>query len=178
MAATFTRVNGVLVDTSKASIDTGRYLDPAFQAPGSYSANIAFPLQTVASASLMYRGQGCAISLATGMLVPPSAPNSIPAGVLLDDITPYVAAKGTKVTFITRGKVRTYAGAALTIGQAVTMDTSASFCGFVPWASTMSPNLIHGHAFPLDDGSAENGASAASTMAQGDNIFVSLLMGA
>lgn len=176
MGVTFTRVNGVLVDPVQART-LSLYPDPSFQGAGSSAANLAQPLQTVASQSLCYRGMPIFTSQVSGMLVPPSsAVASTFAGVLLDDLTAYVVARGTKIAYVRSGRVRSYAAIAMPIGQAVMADTAASFGGFKPWASSAANPTPHGYAYPLDDGSTANGATAASTMAQGDNIFVDLAL--
>lgn len=176
MGATFTRVNAVLVDTSQAATDIGLYPDPQFQGTGSYSSNLAQPLTTVASQGGCYRGMPIAVSIQSGQLVPVNASGAAYVGVLTDDLTAYVVARGTKVGYVKRGRVRTYAAGALAVGGPVKIDTAAGFSGFKAWVSgTDAADLLRGHAFPVDDGSAENGATAASTMAQGDTIFVDLL---
>lgn len=176
MGATFTRVNGVQVDTSQISTDIGLYPDPQFQGSGSYSASLAQSLTTVASQGGCYRGMPIGVSIVTGMLAPISASGVQYIGVLVDDLTAFVLAKGTKITYAKRGRVRTYAAGALAVGDPVKADTAVAFSGFKKWVSgTDAADLLRGHAFPVDDGSAENGATAASTMAQGDTIFVDLL---
>lgn len=172
MGVTFTRVNGVAVDTSQIRT-SDLYPDPGFNG-GSYAANLAQPLTTTASQSLCYRGMPVGVSPSTGMLVPISASGATYIGALLDDLTAYVIARGTKVAFVHSGKIRSYAAIAMPVGQLVIPDTAASFGGFKPFASSAAFPSPVGQAFPLDDGSAENGSSAASTMAQGDNIFVNL----
>jgi hypothetical protein len=176
MAATFTRVNGVLVDPFQSTTDTGLYPDPQFANAGSYSANLAQPLTTVASQGACYRGMPIGISPSSGMLVPISASGAVYAGVLVDDLTAYVIAAQRKVTFVRKGRVRSYAAGALTIGDPVKADVASTFSGFKKWVTgTDGAELLKGYAYPVDDGSAENGASAASTMAQGDTIFVNLI---
>lgn len=175
MPLTYARVNGVLVDPNQSRTNDA-YLDPQFQNTGSYAANVAQPLQIVASSGACYRGMPIGQSPSSGMLVPINASGAVYRGVLLDDLTAYVVARATKVAFAHSGRVRSYAAAALTAGAPVSPDTSASFSGFKPWASTAANPTPVGYAWPLDDGSAENGSSAATTMAQGDTIFVDLTL--
>lgn len=175
MAATFKRVNSVVVDPFTARIYDA-YIDPGFLAPsGAFVANLATELTVVASASQCFRGQPAGLSATTGKIVPISTAGASFAGVLGSDLTAYVAARGTKFALVRSGKVRSYAGGALAIGDPVKADTSAQFSGFVKWiAGTDAANLFVGRAFPLDDGSASNGANAVLTMAQGDQMFVEL----
>lgn len=175
MAATFKRVNSVVVDPFTARIYDA-YIDPGFLAPaGAYVANLATELNTVASSSQCFRGQPAGLSTTTGKIVPISTAGAVFGGVLVSDLTAYVAARGTKFALVRSGKIRTYAGAALTLGDPVKADTSAQFSGFTKWiAGTDAGDLLVGHAFPLDDGSASNGATPVTTMAQGDQMFVEL----
>jgi len=177
MAATFARINAVAVDPQHLMTDTGLYPDPQLQPGGSFSSNVVPIVGPTASYGQLWRGMGIALNPATGFLVPPSASGAVPMGILVDDLTSYVLARGVKITFAKRGRVRTYAGAAMTVGQNAKIDTSANFCGVVPWVKgTDDPSLIVGKVAPLDDGSAENGASATTAINQGDTIFVDLLV--
>ena len=175
MPAPFTRVNGVLVDPAHSqTVDF--YPDPSLQTGGANAASVVpIPGTTVASGGVLFRGQPIAVSQTTGMLVPANAASSSACGVLLDDLTAYVVARGTKIAVVKRGRIRSYAGGSLTVGDPVKFDVSSTFTGFKKWVSgTDAADLLVGHAYPTDDGSAENGASAGTTMALGDTIFVTL----
>lgn len=177
-ASTFARVTSVLVDPALTTTDTGLYPDVSLQ-PAGLNASSVVPINgTTASAGQMWRGMPAYYLPTTGKLVPPNnaaSGTAVFVGVLVDDLTAYVVARGTKVTFAKRGRVRTYAGATLLAGQPVKPDTSTPYAGFIPWVDgTDSVQLLAGRAYPLDDGSASNGATAASSMAQGDTIFLDL----
>lgn len=175
MAATFTRVNGVLADTFTAKT-RGLYPDASLAA-GQANASSVVPITgPTATYGQLWRGMPVGILPTTGKLVPMNASGAVYAGVLIDDLTAYVLARGTKVAYATSGRVRSYAGGNLTVGDPVKADTSANFSGFVKWvAGTDAVDLRVGHAFPLDDGSASNGSTAAVSMVQGDSIFVELI---
>lgn len=180
-ASTFARVTSVLVDPFQTTTDTGLYPDASLL-PGSTSASTVVPINGVtATVGQMWRGMPAYVNTSTNRIVAPNAASatSVFVGVLVDDLTAYVVARGTKITFAKRGRVRTYAGASLIVGQPVKPDTGAAnsgnFAGFIPWVDgTDSVQLLAGRAYPLDDGSAGNGAPSASTMAQGDTIFLDL----
>ncbi|GAC1334040.1 MAG: hypothetical protein NVSMB14_01040 [Isosphaeraceae bacterium] len=175
MGATFNRVNAVVVDTFATTTDTGLYPDASLGAGGVNASSVVPYVGVIASYGQLWRGMPVSILPSTGKLVPPNAAGAIAVGVLTDDLTTYKLAQQVKITFAKRGRIRSYAGAALTMGQSVKVDTSANFSGFVPWvAGTDDPSLRVGRVFPLDDGSASNGASAATSMAQGDTIFVEI----
>lgn len=168
--STFKKINAVVVDLSFAQAHDA-YLDAGFATGGAFAGAVAQELQTQASTGVCYKGMPMAENVSTGTLVPISqASNTAQArfvGVTIEDITPYVVAKGVKISTARRGKVRSYAGATLTHGQPVKPDTSAAFSGFVPWVSgTDDATLLAGYAYPLTDGNA---------IAQGDQIFVELV---
>jgi len=125
----------------------------------------------------MYRGMPAAVSKTSGKIVPINtasvAANAFFAGILIEDITAYVAAKGTKIALAQRGRLRSYAGGVMAIGDPVKVDTTAAFSGFLKWVDgTDDPALKVGHAFPIKDGSDGNAPTVA--IAQGDQIFVDL----
>lgn len=181
MGATFNRVNGVLVDPWSAQTND-YYADPSLLTGSSNAAAVVPITGSTATYGQLWRGMPVYLNPNTGMLIPPNDPNAssiastaVYAGVLIDDLTTFALARGTKIAVVRKTRVRSYAGGSLTIGQPVKPDTSANFSGFVAWVDgTDDIQSFVGNAFPLDDGSAENGASAATTMAQGDNIFVNL----
>lgn len=179
MGSTFARINGVLVDPLTAQVNS-LYLDSSLQA-GSTNASAVVPVTgSTAAYGQMYRGMPVLINTATGQLVPANASTVASmtvayAGVLVDDVTQFSLARGTKVSYIFRGRVRSYAGGALTVGDYVKVDTSTNFSGFLKWVDgTDDPNLRVGQYMPIDDGSAENGSSAGTSNVQGDAIFVNL----
>lgn len=177
-ASTFARVTSVVVDPNMTVTDTGVYPDNSLLAGGLNASSVVPINGPTASAGQLWRGMPAYILPTTNKLVPPNnaaSGTAVFVGVLVDDLTSYVLAKGTKVTFAKRGRVRTYAGASLTAGQPVKPDTSTPYAGFIPWVDgTDSVQLLAGRAFPLDDGSASNGSSAAVSMSQGDVIFLDL----
>lgn len=175
MAATFKRVNGVTVDPFTAKI-ADAYVDAGFATGGAYAANLATELNTTASTGACFRGMPVAIASGSGKIVPifvASTAAARYAGVLVTDLTAYVVARGTKLALQKSGRVRSYAGGALNVGDPVKADTSAAFSGFVKWVSgTDAADLLLGFAFPINDGS--DGNAPTLTMAQGDQIFVDL----
>lgn len=178
MAATFKRLNTVVVDSRLAVIQDA-YVDSGFQPGGSFSANLANQLSVVASTGACYRGMPVGLSITSGKIVPASeigAARAVYGGVLSSDITSYVAGRGTKLAIVRGGRIRSYAATALAIGDPVKADTSAAFSGFAKWiAGTDATDIRLGHAYPIDDGSASNGANVTLAAAQGDQIFVELL---
>lgn len=173
MPATFNRVTSVTVDTTFDQTDTGLYPDAQFASGGSFAASVVPLTGPTATYGQLWRGMPIGVNPASGRLVPPSASGAVIVGVLLDDLSAFVLAKGTKVTFVKRGRVRSYAGGNLNAGDPVKVDTSANFSGFTKWTSgTDAVELRIGRAFPLDDGSATGTPSTA--MVQGDTIFVDL----
>lgn len=185
-ASTFARVTSVIVDPAFTQTDIGRYPDPLLLSGGADNSAIvpaSGPAGLTAQVGQLWRGMPIYLNNATGKLVPPNTSASTTSayvGVLADDLTTFVLARGTKVGFVKKGRVRSYAGASLKVGDPVKPDTGASnsgaFAGFIKWIDgTDSVQLRVGYAYPLDDGSASNGSTAASTMAQGDVIFVDLI---
>jgi hypothetical protein len=175
--STFKRVNSVVVDPAFLKSRDG-FLHPNFNG-GAFAANLAQENSVTASSGACYRGMPIGLDPATATLVPISASGAAYYGVLEVDITAYTVARGSKIAIVNEGRVRSYAGAALTVGQAVKADTSAGFAGFVPFVEgTDADHLLAGYAFPLDDGSASHtGANAptpATAIAAGDIIFVDL----
>lgn len=175
--STFKRVNAVVVDPAFSKVRDG-FLHPQFN-QGSYTSNLAQENNTTASTGACYRGMPIGLDAATATLVPINASGAAYYGVLEVDITSYTVARGSKIAIASKGRVRSYAGAALTPGQAVKADTSAQFSGFVPFVEgTDAAHLRVGVAFPLDDGSASHTGASAPTPAvainQGDIIFVDL----
>lgn len=176
MASTFTRINSVVVDPLLTRT-TDFYVDPSLQPGGANAGALATELNPVASTGALFRGMPVAVSKTTGKIVPINlasvSANAFYAGVSIEDITAYVAAKGTKIALVTSGKIRSYAGGAMAIGDPVKADTSAAFSGFVKFiAGTDDPTLNVGNAFPINDGSDGNAPTVA--IAQGDQIFVTL----
>jgi hypothetical protein len=176
----FPRVNGALVDAHTAQTNS-LYADPSLFA-GSTNASAVVPyLGSVAQYGQLWRGMPVFINTVTGKLVPPNdagvaGSTSVYTGVLHDDITTWTIARGVKITYIQRGRVRSYAGGALTVGDWVKPDTSANFSGFVKWADGVDDVKDRvGQFLPLDDGSALSGATAGTTAVQGDTIFVNLV---
>ena len=177
MATTYTRVNSVLVDPTQARTRDA-YLDAGWAT--TYASNTAQELSPNASSGGAYRGMPVAFASATAKIVPinvATAPASTSAakyfGVLLSDITPFRVAANTKVGVAHAGRVRSYAAGSLKYGDPVKPDLSANFAGFSKWVEgTDELELLVGHAFPIADGS--DGAAPATTMAQGDIIFVDL----
>jgi|SRR5579872_239922 len=180
MATTFTRINAVVVDES-FSRRADAFLDPAWAA-GTYAANQATDLNPLASSGGCYRGMPVALASATGKLVPISqvtVPASTSAaryyGVLAEDISAFVVARNGKVPVVHAGRVRSYAGGTLQTGDPVKPDITTGFNGFVKWVDgTDSVELRVGHAYSTLDGS--DGNSPGVTMAQGDTIFVDLVL--
>ncbi len=180
MASTFARVSGVLVDAHTAQINS-LYPDPSLLA-GSTNASAVVPV-TGSSAlyGQLWRAMPIFINNLTGKLVPPNdagvaGSTSVYTGVLVDDFTNYKLAQGTKVSYIQHGRVRSYAGGTLTVGDWVKPDTSANFSGFVKWVDGTDDVIYRvGQFLPIDDGSAENGSSAGTGAVQGDTIFVNLV---
>lgn len=180
MASTFKRVNAVVVDPIVTRIGDA-YIDAGFATGGAYAANLATELNTVASTGACFRGMPVAIASSTGKLVPINLASGTAstaaarfAGVLLNDLTAYAVARGTKFAIAKSGRVRSYAGGALVVGQPVKPDTAAAFGGFVAWVSgTDTSEQLAGWAFPIADGS--DGSAPTTTMAQGDQIFVDLI---
>lgn len=177
MASTFKRINAVVVDpfTSKTR---DAYADAGFAAGGAYVGNLATELNTTASTGACFRGMPVALSTTTGKIVPINQASTAAAafaGVLIGDLTAYQVGRGTKIALATNGRIRSYAGGALTVGDPLKADTSAAFGGFVKWVSgTDSVDLRVGHfAGGLSDGS--DGNAPVVTAAQGDQIFVDLL---
>lgn len=170
MASTFKRVNGVEVDSRLTRV-VDHYLDPGFTS-GAYVSNSTPQNSTIASSGACYRGMPVGLNTANGKLVPISTAGATFRGVLLLDLTGLVIAKNSKVAVATSGRIRSYAGGALNIGDPVKADTSAQFNGFVK--AIVGTDIVVGHAYPIDDGSASNGVSAAISMVQGDTIFVEL----
>jgi|SRR5579872_33923 len=167
MAATFTRVNSVVVDES-FSQTTDAFLDPGFAA-GTYNANLALELNPLASTGALYRGMPISIASGSAGIIP-YASTAQYGGVLLQDITAWQVAKNGKIGLIRKGKIRSYAGGALTVGQEVKPDPAGN--GFVAWVSgTDAVDLRVGRAYPTQDGST---GTAGTAMAQGDTIFVDL----
>jgi len=175
VASTFKRVNSVVADPNLTrTVDA--YVDPGFQAGGAYAANLATDLTTVASTGACFRGMPVALASGTGKIVPINLASTAAArfaGVTIEDISSYVVARGVKIALARFGRIRSYAGGALAVGDPVKADTSAAFSGFVKWVSgaDLSDSLV-GFAFSLNDGS--DGNAPTLTMAQGDQIFVDL----
>jgi hypothetical protein len=174
VASTFKRVNSVLVDPVFSQV-TDAYPDPLFSS--TYAANVAQELNTTASTSVCYRGFPIARSVSTGKLVPinvaSNTANAVYEGVLVGDLTAYVVGRNTKIAVAKRGRVRSYAGGTIVPGGPVKADTAAAFSGFVAWVSgTDGAHLLAGYAYPIADGS--DGNPPATTIAQGDQIFVDL----
>ncbi len=180
MPAQFPRVNGVLVDPHTAQINS-LYPDPSLLA-GSTNASSVVPITgSSAQYGQLWRGMPVYINNTTGKLVPPndagvSGSTSIYTGVLVDDLSSFKLAQGTKVSYIMRGRIRSYAGGALMVGDWVKPDVSANFSGFVKWVDGTDDVIYRvGQFLPIDDGSAENGSSAGTAAVQGDSIFVNLV---
>lgn len=176
MPATFNRVNAVIVDAFTAKT-ADAYVDAGFAAGGAYVNNLATELNTTASTGACFRGMPVALSVTTGKIVPISQASSTAQaryfGVLIGDLTAYVVGRGTKFAVAKSGRIRSYAGGALNIGDPVKADTSVAFGGFVKWvAGTDADDLLLGNAYPLADGS--DGSAPTTSMAQGDQIFVDL----
>lgn len=175
MPNTFPRVTSPNVDTSFNQTDTGLYPDAQLFTGGSFAAAVIPIIGQTASLGQLWRGMPAAVDPTTGRITSPAASGAVCRGVLLDDMTTYILAKGTKVTFIKKGRVRSYAAGTLAFGDPVKMDTASNFGGFKKFiAGTDDPTLNVGRAFPLDDGSTSNGQSNAVAMAQGDTIFIDL----
>jgi len=171
---TTTRINAVVVNGFDVSTDQGHYADPTLYAGGTY-ASCTVPIEgnPIATAGQLFRGMPAFLSPLTMMLCPPNASGAIYIGTLYDDVTQLRLARGTKIGVATRGQRRVYAGASMSAGSLVKPDLSTVFTGYVPWVSgTDAESLKAGIVFPLDDGSAENGASAAITIAAGDTVFL------
>lgn len=170
---TFTKVNAVVVDQSFSQTKDAA-LDAGFASGGSFVNQLApagAELSQVASVGTLAKGMPVAINASTGTIQPISQASSSAqarfGGVLEVDITPARVATGRRVALARRGRVRSYAGAALTSGQPVKADTSGAFSGFVPFVvGTDTPDLLAGYAYPLTDG---------LSIAQGDTIFVDLV---
>jgi hypothetical protein len=173
MPSTFPRVTSVSVDTTFNQSGTGLYPDASLQSGGGSVAAVVPLIGNTASYGQLWRGMIAAISPTTGKLVPPNASGAVPIGVLYDEVSAYLIASGRKIGYIKKGRVRTYAGGNMTVGDLAKADTSANFCGVVKWVDgTDDPDLIVGRVAPLDDGSTSNGATAATAMVQGDTIFL------
>lgn len=176
MAATFTRVNSVIVDPLLTRTRDA-YVDPSFSVGGAFAANLASEMNPTASTGAAFRGMPLALASGTGKIVPINVASTAAAkycGVAIEDITAYVSAKGTKIAFATSGRVRSYAGGALNLSDPVKADTSAAFSGFVKWVSgTDGDDLRLGHVAFINDGS--DGNAPAVSAAQGDTIFVDLI---
>ncbi len=181
-ASTFARVTSVIVDPAFLQTDMGKYPDASLIAGGANASSIvpaSGPSGLTATVGQLWRGMPIFMLQNTGKLVPPNnaaSGTAVYQGILIDDLTSFVLARGTKITYAKKGRVRSYAGAALNDGDPVKPDTTATFAGVLKWVDgTDSVQLRIGYAYPLDDGSASNGSTAASTMAQGDTIFVDLI---
>lgn len=176
MASTFARVTSVVVDPNFCQTDVGRYPDASLQSGGANASSVV-PLQGLtATAGQLWRGMPIGLLQSSAKLVPMSASGAVYQGVLTDDLTAFVLATGRKITFVKKGTVRSYAAGSLNVGDPVKADVAANFSGFLKWVDgTDDQFLLRGYARPLDDGSASNGSTAASTMAQGDTIFVDLI---
>ena len=178
MASTFTRVNSVTVNPAFAQTFDG-YLDPAVAVGGSYSSALATEQNIVATYGQLFRGMPVLRANATGKIVPPNAgllstSTTSWFGVLAVDVTAWISNRPSKIAVVKKGRVRTYAGGALTTGDPVKVDTSANFSGFVKWvAGTDDASLLRGYMAPINDGS--DGNAPAVSAAQGDTIFVDLI---
>ena|SRR5579872_6824499 len=167
MPATFTRVNAVIVDES-FSQTWDAFLDPGFVA-GTYNANLAIDLNPLASTGALYRGMPISLASSSGGIIPYASTAQF-GGVLVQDITPWQVARNGKISLVRKGRIRSYAGGALTFGQEVKPDPAGN--GFVAWvAGTDAVDLRAGRAYPTQDGST---GTPGTTMAQGDTIFVDL----
>ncbi len=179
MASTFARVNGVLIDPLTAQTNS-LYADPSLITGSSNAAAVVPITGSTAQYGQLWRGMPIFVNQSTGKLVPPNdagvaGSTSLYVGVLIDDFTTFHLARQTKVSYIQKGRVRSYAGGTLTIGQAVKPDTSSNFSGFTAWVEgTDDLALRVGQFLPIDDGSAENGSTAGTGAVQGDTIFVNL----
>jgi hypothetical protein len=180
MASTFARVSGVLVDAHTAQINS-LYPDPSLIAGSSNAAAVVPVTGSTALYGQLWRGMPIFINNLTGKLVPPNdagvaGSTSVYTGVLVDDFTTFSLARQTKVSYIQRGRVRSYAGGTLTVGDFVKADTSSNFSGFVKWVDGTDDVIYRlGQFLPIDDGSAENGVTAGTGAIQGDTIFVNLV---
>lgn len=180
MSSTFARVSGVLVDPLTVQTNS-LYPSPTLNAGSSNAAAVVPVTASTAQYGQLWRGMPVYIDNTTGKLVPPNdagvaGSTSVYTGVLVDDFTNYKLATQTKVTYIQRGRVRSYAGGNLTVGDWVKPDTSSNFSGFVKWVDGTDDAIYRvGQFLPVDDGSAENGVTAGTSAVQGDTIFVNLI---
>ncbi len=180
MASTFARVSGVLVDPHTAQINS-LYADPSLNAASTNASAVVPVTGSTAQYGQLWRGMPIYINNVTGKLVPPNdagvaGSTSVYTGVLVDDFTSFHLARGTKVPYIQRGRVRSYAGGTLTVGDWVKPDVSANFSGFLKWVDGTDDVIYRvGQFLPIDDGSAANGATAGTGAVQGDTIFVNLV---
>jgi hypothetical protein len=172
MASTFPRINSVNVDTSQNETDDF-YPDAGLAVGGSWASAVPALTGATATYGQLWRGMPVGILPATGKLVPVTASSAVPVGFLLDDITAFTLARGTKIAVVKRGRIRTYAGGPLAAGDPVKVDTSTNFSGVVKWISgTDDASLRLGRVYMIDDGSA-SGTPAVSA-AQGDTVFLEL----
>ncbi len=180
MGATFNRVSGVLVDPVLTQINS-LYPSPTLLAGSTNAAAVVPVTGSTAQYGQLWRGMPVYIDNTTGKLVPPNdagvaGSTSVYTGVLVDDFTAYKQAAGTKVSYIQRGRIRSYAGGNLTVGDWVKPDTSSNFSGFVKWVDGTDDVIYRvGQFLPIDDGSAANGSTAGTAAVQGDTIFVNLV---